>query len=1050
MSGVFAWQFWFERMTDFTDPDHQDDTQCEDEAPLQVKTRPDRRPGFRWLLPLLVFILAFAPRAISLNRFLTADEDDQLQFSVQFLEAVSQGKWVEAVVVGYPGVPTMSLGALGVWMQDQPLYQQLDSFLAASLSELKKPPLSTAAINDASGSAVPFETSHTVFLPLVSGVNIEPEPLPPVAAVTGSPLDYIQLARLPLVFMSALAITFVFLALRNLVDQRLALLATLMLAFDPFIMAHSRILHVDAPLAYFMFAAFIAFIVYLDRGKWTWLVFSAVLGALGVLSKTPGVLLGPILIAAGLFYTWLAGSKADRRQRFKRLALALLVWGAIAAIAFFLLWPSMWTRPGYALTHITDNLLSVMQFESHPTSGNFWGPTQSDRSPFYYLIAIPFHLTPLSTVGLLAGLGMIVAGFIHRRQQIQSFAAQCLPFLLSLLAYDVLFVGPVSLVARRGDRYILPVYFALDVMAAFGLWGLALAFRKGWQTLFKQQTPAFQPNVTFALLSIPLLAQIFFVGQHHPYYLTYFNPLLGGARTAPYLINVGWGEGLDQAAAYLNEKLNASDMTVAAWYSWQFGHFFEGTSVDLSTNNPSYSADYTVFYINQVQRGFPSEELLDYFSQRVPEKVVTLGGIDYAWIYPGPIVDDSVPDALTHLLNVPFRDSVMLAGIDLPATQAKDEIPVTLYWQVLNPLPGDFNVSLRLVDQDGLVWGRIDRFPIGGLIRTRSWLPGKVMRDEYMLKLEPGTPPGTYNFDVLMYDYDSGQIYGQAQKLGYVHILPSEKAVDVEALKSSLPDQTDAELSPNMRLLGHDLALTDWLPGEQQTLRLYWQASGWLKDDRSVTLLARHESGREITFLTDSIGPDDYGTGKWYKGQVLAEAYTFAFPLDAEAGQYSLIAQGSQEAILGQIRLKWQNRIFSLPVEEQAHIELVSAQLGQAIQLSGYRLDQDDETVELDLYWSALSTPQENYAVFVHLADANDKIVAQQDQKPVQDRRPTTTWFPAELVKDSYQISAPPGEYTIWVGMYNPDSGQRLTAHYPSGIVSEDRIKLTTIQVSGQ
>jgi 4-amino-4-deoxy-L-arabinose transferase-like glycosyltransferase len=174
-----------------------------------------------------------------------------------------------------------------------------------------------------------------------------------------------------------------------------------------------------------MFAAFIAFIVYLDRGKWTWLVFSAVLGALGVLSKTPGVLLGPILIAAGLFYTWLAGSKADRRQRFKRLALALLVWGAIAAIAFFLLWPSMWTRPGYALTHITDNLLSVMQFESHPTSGNFWGPTQSDRSPFYYLIAIPFHLTPLSTVGLLAGLGMIVAGFIHRRQQIQSFAAQC-------------------------------------------------------------------------------------------------------------------------------------------------------------------------------------------------------------------------------------------------------------------------------------------------------------------------------------------------------------------------------------------------------------------------------------------------------------------------------------------------------------------------------------------------------------------------------------------------------------------------------------------------
>ncbi|MEZ4610894.1 MAG: hypothetical protein R2838_11745 [Caldilineaceae bacterium] len=35
---------------------------------------------------------------------------------------------------------------------------------------------------------------------------------------------------------------------------------------------------------------------------------------------------------------------------------------------------------------------------------------------------------------------------------------------------------------------------------------------------------------------------------HYPYYLTYYNPLVGGTWSAPYVLFAGWGEGLDQAA----------------------------------------------------------------------------------------------------------------------------------------------------------------------------------------------------------------------------------------------------------------------------------------------------------------------------------------------------------------------------------------------------------------------------------------------------------------------------------------------------------------------
>ncbi len=419
----------------------------------------------RWGLPLFVFLLAFIPRTLSLDTFLTADEDDQLQFSAQFLEAVSHHDWAGAVVLGYPGVPTLSLGALGIWLTDEEI--SLTGLTTALGSVFE----SIALIAESVGASATKDL-HSVFLPLVTGSGTESKTI--LATVLENPLGYVQTVRLLLVFTAALVMVVIFLALRRLLDQRLALVAVLMLAFDPFIMAHSRLIHVDAPLSYFMFAAFVTFIVYLNQdgqdGRW-WLLASGVLGALGVLSKTPGIILGSILVISGLFYTWLADSGHSRRLLLKRLLVALGVWGIVAAVAFFAFWPSMWVRPIFALQHIIENVLSVGRFDSHPTSGIFWGVTRGDRNPFYYLITIPFHLTPLSLGGLLVGLGMIVVGFIQRKRNIQSIASKYLPFLLSLLAYSILFVVPVSYVAGRGDRYILPVSLGLDVIAALGLWG---------------------------------------------------------------------------------------------------------------------------------------------------------------------------------------------------------------------------------------------------------------------------------------------------------------------------------------------------------------------------------------------------------------------------------------------------------------------------------------------------------------------------------------------------------------------------------------------------
>lgn len=84
----------------------------------------------------------------------------------------------------------------------------------------------------------------------------------------------------------------------------------------------------------------------------------------------------------------------------------------------------------------------------------------------------------------------------------------------------------------------------------------------------------------------------------------------------------------------------------------------------------------------------------------------------------------------------------------------------------------------------------------------------------------------------------------------------------------------------------------------------------------------------------------------------------------------------------------------------------------------------------LSLRWQSLRQVDFNYHVFVHLLDAKGNKIEQRDGQPVQWMRPVSSWRPGEEIVDHYGLLVPDdlpvGDYTIAVGMYDPNSGQRL------------------------
>jgi hypothetical protein len=88
------------------------------------------------------------------------------------------------------------------------------------------------------------------------------------------------------------------------------------------------------------------------------------------------------------------------------------------------------------------------------------------------------------------------------------------------------------------------------------------------------------------------------------------------------------------------------------------------------------------------------------------------------------------------------------------------------------------------------------------------------------------------------------------------------------------------------------------------------------------------------------------------------------------------------------------------------------------------------DTLDVRLHWQAASEFDQDYTAFIHLIGPDGMLHGQVDQTPGAGAYPTTGWVSGETIADEYAIpipaDAPVGEYQIEIGMYNPNTGQRL------------------------
>jgi len=664
---------------------------------------------------LLVLTAFLGIRLLDLNRMVTIDETLWIGRSANFLNAIVHGDWDQTYQMAHPGVMTMWAGAAG---------------FAVVLPEF---------------------------------VRLHPEPVSPTALVHGplrevgaDPLQMLVVLRIAKLILQAIIFLIGVWFLKRLFGGLVAVVAGLLIALEPFLIGHDRLLHIDGLFAASAFTATLA-IATAARSPSPlrlWIV-AGLLSAITWLSRTPGLLLVAVAGLAILGVAWVEHRRSLRCLLRWPVLRAMIVRFAVFSVSLVLfsvlLWPALWAAP-------QDTFAAIIDFSEnaavvgHETTQVFNGEViKGDPGPWYYPVTLAWRLSPLTLAGTVLFVALLL---VARRSVVRD--RDRFP-LLVIGGFGAAYFLVMTLAAKKFDRYILPDYQVLVLFSALGWIGLgALTWR---------HRTAFAQSAAVLLLALVVTGQGLVAASTRPYGLDYFSPLLGGMPAAEGELLLGWGEGLDQAAEIILAQPRGEHAVVGTSNNrTSLLYFLPDTARVLQARSRGTNAtvlawaemDYYVAYTMQWQRNGGFE--IAHLDQFEPIGTVDVNGVEFARVYDVRNIPPP-PEVLTSGCVWNFEDRVSLLTwkaerVTNPFTRKSTLRRITLYLAPGERGAGGESVGVNVT----LVPDTIFKRPLEEYSEYR--LPsetGKIGKEMVHFTLPDGDTLDDYDIEVEIIDPETGE-----------------------------------------------------------------------------------------------------------------------------------------------------------------------------------------------------------------------------------------------------------------------------------------------------
>jgi 4-amino-4-deoxy-L-arabinose transferase-like glycosyltransferase len=247
-----------------------------------------------------------------------------------------------------------------------------------------------------------------------------------------------------------------------------------------------------------------------------------------------------------------------------------------------------------------------------------------------------------------------------------------------------------------------------------------------------------------------------------------------------------------------------------------------------------------------------------------------------AYTPPAPLPPAAVA-ALSPRLDIDFGGKIRLLAAEVPPGPYtfNTRVPVTLTWQLLEPVDRNYSVFVHLFARENRKVGQIDTYPGLGLRPFREWQPGEVYRDTlpvYIQYLTEG--PVLLRVETGIYDFQTGERLparvggrdiGTSPVIGWVKLGdPPGSDHPARALQ--------ANFGGLIRVDGATISIARRFP-PGDTRPPAWAVSTWLMAERPI--------GENYTLFLHVVGPDGRLLTQ-HDGQPVENAYPTSVWLPGE------------------------------------------------------------------------------------------------------------------------------------------------------------------------
>ena len=259
------------------------------------------------------------------------------------------------------------------------------------------------------------------------------------------------------------------------------------------------------------------------------------------------------------------------------------------------------------------------------------------------------------------------------------------------------------------------------------------------------------------------------------------------------------------------------------------------------------------------------------------------------------------------------------------------------------------------------------------------------------------------------------------------------------------------ELTPRgqgLSLLAADVETETARPGDVVWLTLYWRADEAPAAPPELVLEVFGRQVDRIANLHSYHGRGLFPATLWPVGAIVADR--FAVRVDADAAA-PVLARVFARVDGGQPGIEVAT-VSIVPHAPPPAPDIVQATLGDHIALAAAEIvpaqARPGQIVRVNVRWYVpRGRPQRDYTTLIHLGQPDRPPLSTGDSPPLGGDYPTRAWRNGEVIDDDYRLVVPadlaPGRYPVWIGMYDPITGQRLP------VMVEDELQPNGVYLAG-